>query len=208
MLPVRIVLFLVINLFNFGIFEVALTYLKPDFTSGFLLHKTHLSGSDLFKNGLIIHGIAACTTLFLCSLLVLFRFENTFRKLHKVLGKLALILLFLCVIPGGFILSFYAEGGVAGKFLFFLLSAYTAYCGGMAYRLIRQKNVFFHSLFMKELLWLLCSAIILRVSLITLSLTSSFEWKHIYCFSIFISWLPTIIIFALLKRKRRYNHFP
>lgn len=207
MLPVRIVLFLLINLFNFGIFEVALTYINPDFTHGFLAHKSHLAANPFFKSGLIVHGIASCTTLFLCSLLVLFRFEIKFWQLHKTIGKAALILLFLCVIPGGLILSFYAEGGTTGKFLFFLLTVYTAYVGGSAYVLIRRKNVPLHTLFMKELLCLLLSAIILRISLIVLSQLSTFEWKTLYCLSIVISWLPTIIIFAFLKRRSRYNHF-
>lgn len=207
MLLAKILLFVLINSFNFGILEVALSYFNPDFTSGFLVHKAHLATNEWFQYGLIVHGLAACLTLFLCSLLVLFRFEATFRQLHKVLGKTALILLFTCVIPGGVILSFYAEGGVTGKFLFFMLSAYTAYSGGMAYIHIRKKNILLHTLFMKELLWLLSSAIILRISLVILSQLCSWEWKQIYCLSIAISWLPTFVIFALLKRKSRYNHF-
>lgn len=198
---VKVILFLVINCLNFGIFQVALDYISPNFQEAFLIHKPYLQDNHLFKIGLVCHGLSACIALLICSFLVLIRIENKQPKFHRLLGKFALILIFFSVVPGGLILSYYAGGGVLGKLLFFLLSIYTAYVAFDAYHQAKKKQFKLHQLIMTELLLLLCSALILRILLLVLFYCSSLSWNTNYCIAIGISWLPTVIVFGRLKAK-------
>jgi len=200
----KVLLFIIINLFNFRIAEVALNYFNPSFREPFLQSKTHLAENALFKAGLIIHGISACTALFICSILVLFRIEKVNTSIHRILGKTALYLVFGAVVPGGIILAFYASGGKIGKFLFFLLAVYTFSIAFLALKKAKARQINQHKLLMTELLCILCSAILLRLLLMLFS-TVNLGWDLTYQLSISISWLPIAILFLFLKKRSSYN---
>lgn len=202
----RIALFLVINILNFGIFNVAVKYINPTFEEAFLLQKTHLIDNSLFKTGLAFHGISACLALLFCSFLVLLRIEKKKPKLHRLIGKAALALIFLSVVPGGLILSYYASGGVFGKLVFFLLSVYTAYLAFDGLKKIKAKKILLHQLIMTELMTILCSAIILRILLLLFYSMDIWSWQVNYCLAAVLSWLPTMFIFTLLKNKHSNNY--
>lgn len=201
----RIALFILINIFNFGILEIALKYIQPTFEEAFLLQKRHLMENSVFKAGLAAHGISACLALLCCSFLALIRIENKKPALHRFIGKVALVLIFLVVVPGGLVLSYYASGGVIGKLLFFLLSVYTAYLAYDGLKKIREKKIVLHQLIMTELMTILCSAIILRLLLLLFYFIDLWSWQLNYCLAAALSWLPTMFIFALLKNKTQNN---
>lgn len=203
--PAKVILFLVINLFNFRIADVALGYFRPTFREPFLLNKQQLAENDLFKAGLAGHGSSACIALFLCSLLVLFRIENSKPKLHRILGKTALYLVFGAVVPGGIVLAFYASGGRAGKFLFFTLAVYTLSIAVLALKKAKARRINQHKLLMTELLCLLCSAILLRLLLMLFATTTHLNWELVYPLSVSLSWLPIAILFLFLKKRASYN---
>lgn len=202
----KILLFLLINLFNFQIADVAFGYLNLDFSGPFLRNRLYLEDNTLFKVGLIVHGIAACTTLFLCSILVLFRLEKINVNWHRLLGKISTYLLFIFVIPGGLILSYFAFGGKLGKLAFFLLSTYTFLIGFKAVRLAKSKQIKLHRLYMTELLCLLSSAILLRIFLLLFQQTS-LDPITSYNTCVLLSWLPAVILFLFLKKQASYNQF-
>ena len=203
--PGRIILFVLINLFNFRIFDVALQYLHPGFDEAFLISKQHLVTNQLFKIGLIAHGISAVIALFICSVLVCLRIEHSYQRLHRFLGKTALYILFIAVIPGGMILAFYASGGKMGKFLFFLLAIYTAVIAYQLFKNARAKLYQKHQLFAQELLVILCSAILLRLLLIIFIETTELEYTYVYNISIALSWIPTFVVFRIVNLKNPYN---
>ncbi len=201
---VSIFLFLLINLFNFRIADVALSYFNPTFKEPFLLNRVHLVENGLFKIGLVVHGICACLALFLCSILVLFRVEKVNIKTHRLLGKTALYLIFLAVVPGGIVLAYFASGGKIGKFLFFILAIYTFSIAFLALKKAKLKQIYQHKLLMRELLCLLCSAILLRLFLMVFA-TTSLSWELAYQLSIVFSWCPIAILFLFLKTRSSYN---
>jgi len=199
-----ILLFVLINVFNFRIADVALNYFNPTFNEPFLLTRIHLAENELFKTGLVVHGICACIALFLCPLVVLFRIEKVNVNIHRLLGKMALYLIFLAVVPGGIVLAYFASGGKIGKFLFFLLAIYTFSIAFMALKKAKLKRIHQHKLLMKELLCILCSAIFLRLFLMVFA-TTSLSWELAYQLSIVFSWFPIAILFLFLKTRTSYN---
>ncbi len=189
----RIVLFIVITILNAGIFTIALKYIQIDFKEPYLLGKEALFEGFVFPISLIVHALSAPIALLIISVLVLLRIEKHI-KTHRFLGKTALLLVVTLVVPSGLGLSYFAMGGLWGKFLFFILSVYTGYVALQGYSSIRNKRITEHRFWMYELLILLSSALILRLLMALFTLALYWKGDSMYLTAAFLSWIPGILI--------------
>ncbi|MBI3239964.1 MAG: DUF2306 domain-containing protein [Flavobacteriia bacterium] len=196
--PVKLLFFLFLNSFNVFIALVGISYLNPDFSRGYLLGKEALFDSYWFPIGLGVHAASAPIALLLFSLLVIFRVERT-PATHRFLGKVSLILLLTLVVPSGWILSYFAFGGALGKLIFFLLASYTAFAAIQGYFAIRKKELESHKHWMREVLLLLTSAIILRL-LLYVFYRIDFMGEIAYNTAAILSWVPSILILKALRK--------
>lgn len=198
LLPVKLLFFLFLNSFNVFIALVGVSYLNPDFSRGYLQGKETLFDSYWFPTGLAVHAASAPIALLLISLLVIFRIEKM-PRIHRLLGKTGLLVVTVLVVPSGWILSYFAMGGTFGKLIFFLLAGYTAFAAMQGYFAIRKKDVFAHKHWMRELLMLLVSAIILRL-LLVLFYQLHFMGDTAYNTAAILSWVPSILILKLIRK--------
>lgn len=197
LLPVKLALFLFIQSFNAFILLTGTTYLHPDFTTGYLAGKEELFLQRWFPTGLYVHAFSAPIALLLVSLLVIFRLENV-PKWHRALGKVTLLILAICVVPSGWILSYFALGGSMGKFVFFLLSSYTGFTALQAYWAAKKRQFTEHKRWMHEVLALLLSAVILRLLLVLFTLLE-FNGDTAYITAALLSWVPSIVVLKLWR---------
>lgn len=202
--PVRILIFLAINSFNVFIAIVAISYLQPDFSKGFLIGKSGLFDHLWFPAGLYVHASSAPIALLLVSLLVLFPLEH-FATLHRNTGKFVLSLVLLAVVPSGWILSYFAMGGVLGKLIFFSLSSYTAFIVVQGYLSARKKDFHRHQFYMIELLALLASAVLLRFILFFFHFSLDWHGDTAYNTAALLSWIPSVVLIRLYQ-KVKYQH--
>lgn len=193
---VRILLFILINGFNIAIVGIALNYVYIDFTESYLVGKEVLFEQLIFPISLTIHCISAPIALLIVSGLILFRIEKSRPKTHRFLGKVGLFVVLFLVVPSGFGLSYYAMGGAFGKFIFFSLSAYTAFVVVQGFTAIRVGKIKEHQHFMNELFALLVSAIVLRL-LLALFLYCQWSGSAMYNTAAILSWLPSILVLKL-----------
>ncbi len=200
---VKTLLFILILILNAGIFRVAASYVHVDGDEAFLMERQAQLANPFFQPALVVHGISSSISLLIVSLLVLFRLERY--AIHRTLGKTAHSLILFLAVPSGLFLSFYAAGGSPGKFLFAILSFYTAWGVIQGYQAIRQKRISEHRQWMSELLILLCSAITLRLFIVFFVM--AFEWQGnvMYLTAALLSWLPGILLFKLLKWKKKQD---
>lgn len=200
---VKSLLFILILLLNAGIFRVAASYVHVDGDEAFLMNRQAQLANPFFQPALVLHGLSSSISLLIVSLLVLFRLERY--AIHRTLGKMALSLILFLAVPSGLFLSFYAEGGSPGKFLFAILSFYTAWVVIQGYQAIRQKRISVHRQWMIELLILLCSAISLRLFIVFFVMAFEWQGNAMYLTAALLSWVPGIILFKLLKWKKKQN---
>lgn len=201
LLPVKLILFLLIQSFNTFILLAGYSYLHPSFSTGYLNGKAQLFEGFWFPTGLFLHAFSAPFALLIISLLVIFRIEKN-PSLHRLLGKTALLLVGCLVVPSGWILSYYAMGGVAGKFLFFLLSSYTGYAALQAYQCARKRQFDLHKNWMHEVFALLLSAILLRL-LLVLFISFRFTGDTAYITAAILSWIPSILLLKTIQYYRK-----
>ena len=190
--------FLFIVCFAAAIFNVAISYVDPDFSRGFLLNKQALFTGYWFPAALYLHAFSAPVVLILVSLLVVFRVER-YRYVHRFLGRVSLVLLFIAVIPSGWVLSYFAMGGIPGKFVFFLLTSYTAYTAFQGYQSIRNKDVTGHKYHMTELVLLLASTTVLRLLLALFQLKLGWFGDTAYTTAAILSWVPSVLLLKIAR---------
>lgn len=195
---VKLLFFLVLNAFNVFIAIVGISYLHPDFSKGYLVGKERLFDGSLFPAALYVHAFTAPLALLLISGLVLFRIEQ-YRALHRLLGKIALILIVFAIVPSGWVLSYYALGGALGKLIFFLLASFTAFTAAQGYTAIRRKHIPEHRQAMLELMALLASAVVLRLLLLLFHAGFGFTGDTAYNTAAILSWGPSIVLLKTLK---------
>ena len=196
----KIGLFVLLNSVNVFIAIVGISYLRPDFSKGYLIGKSALFESTWFPIGLYIHAFTAPFGLLIVSLLVLFRIER-FLTIHRLLGKIALALILFAIVPSGWVLSYFAMGGVLGKLIFFLLSSYTAFAAIQGYTAIRKKHTHIHQNWMRVVLALLASAILLRLLLLVFRFGLDFHGDTAYNCAAILSWVPSILLLKVIQKK-------
>jgi uncharacterized membrane protein len=200
LLPAKIAFFVILNSFTVFIALVGISYLQQDFQKGYLAGKAGLFETAWFPAGLYVHSFSAPPALLLVSLLVLFRLER-WKRQHRTFGKIALLLIFLAVVPSGWVLSYYAMGGAAGKLIFFVLSSYTAYVACRGYTAARAREIDAHRHWMRELMALLASAVLLRLLLVTFRAGFDFTGDAAYCIAALLSWVPSVVWLKLTYRR-------
>lgn len=200
---VKVLLFLLIQFLNVGIFWVGLSYLQPTLDNAYLQSKWNNLANPWFMNSLYIHGISACFCLLLVSFLVLFRIEK-YVQLHRAIGKVTIALILLVAMPSGIVLSKFATGGFWGTILFFSLAIYTGYCAYSAYVVVRKKDYKRHEWYMKEVFLLLLSALFLR--LLMTFFAKFFHWHgdQMYLTAATLSWIPSIAVINWLRLRKTY----
>jgi hypothetical protein len=90
-------------------------------------------------------------------------------------------------------------GGAAGKLIFFVLSSYTAYVAFRGYSAARDRHIDLHRYWMRELMALLASAVLLRVLLVTFRFGFDFTGDTAYCIAAILSWMPSIVWLKLTQ---------
>jgi uncharacterized membrane protein len=184
------------------IFYSSVRYLNPDFENGYL------SGNkfpylSVFRIGLIVHLIIAPFLVFSSSLLLFFRLERRSPQLHRVIGRLTVYSAFAFLIPSGFILSYYAIGGLVGQLLFFSLTFLTMISVARALFEARNRNFTLHRKWMIRFYILLTSAIWLRLNMFIGSYFFDFNGVNFYLSAAALSWIPQLIIIELLFLRKK-----
>lgn len=199
-LPVKII-FLTFILFT-GVLIIikSFEYYTPNFQRGYLLDKKAVF-DGIFKYGLYAHIITVPLILLIGSSQVFFRYENSGRNIHRVLGSVYVYLILFISAPGAFILSFYAFGGWPAKLGFLTLTILWGWFTYKGLRKAKRKDVIGHKNFMIRSYVLTLSAISLRVLSFIFIHYFDFHGELAYSLTAWLSWLPFIILTELIIRK-------
>lgn len=186
-----------VSLIGILIFHKSLEYYNPDFSRGYLSDKEAVF-DGIFKVGLYAHIISVLPALLIGTLLIFFRLERKNRKLHRILGKIYVILVLFLASPGGLILAFYAIGGFWGEFAFISLSLLWWLFTFLAYQSARNGKIQLHKNWMQKSYILCLSAVNLRIFLFIAHHFLDLHGSEIYVIVSWLSWLPFLVIHQLI----------
>jgi uncharacterized membrane protein len=184
---IRISLYVLLAFFTVLMLRITLPHfgLQPDV--GFLQIKQHVVTSVV----LLLAGF----TQFLPA--------ARFRKLHRIAGRIYVIVLLGISGPAGLLMGIFANGGFSSQLAFVLLAVLWLYTTWRAFTAIRSGNVQQHRAFMLRSFALTLSALTLRL------------WKYLIVFALapppmdvyrtvaWLGWIPNLLVAEWIIRNQR-----
>lgn len=138
------------------------------------------------------------------------QFSNLIRNklsiIHKISGKLYILLILLVAAPSGLIMSYHANGGLLSKISFLILSILWFVFTFNAYKSIKKRNFKKHRNFMFRSYALTLSAISLR--LLKYVIVSVFELPPMDTYKIvsILGWTINLAIVEIIIRKTAHKN--
>lgn len=183
--------------FSYLMILITVQYLPIDFEAAFLRIKQDEIKLKHYQIAFFTHVYISVFTLFFGS----FQFSNFIRskytRFHKYVGYLYVVSILLFASPTGFIMGYYANGGVFSQISFCLLSVLWFYFTLQAMLKIKRNDWIGHKKFMMRSYALTLSAITLR--LFKYVIVSLFELPPMDTYKIVAwSWVVNLIFVEFL----------
>ena len=202
---VNVLLFGLIALFSVLILRLALTYWTSHTDSLFVLTKEEpVAESTLFYVALVLHAFTLPVLFIIQGLLIQSTLRRKLRMVHEILGKVFLIGAIVLAFPSSLILAFFSDFPIC----FYTLSVGLLLCSIMTYR-YRRSTGSNHFRWAIRTLILMFSAVILRVSIIVVAISTSKPVSiETYGLVAWCSWLVPLflfegIVYAMGRRKSK-----
>jgi Predicted membrane protein (DUF2306) len=192
--------------FTFLMFKIIYPYFSFSYDVGFLLTKQTVLHIGIWRIAFYTHISSSLLVL----LFGLFQFAKPiikgYPKIHRLLGKMYIVLILFICAPSGLIMAFYANGGIWAKISFVIISLLWWYYTFIAYKYAIKRDFKSHLANMYRSYALTLSAITLRTYIFILPFISNLHGKEMYVFVSWVSWIPNLIIVEILIRKIKiYN---
>lgn len=177
-------------------------YFPPDFDSLFLQGR-EATFRGIYPIAFYVHIFTAPLVLLNGLILMSERFRRRSWRLHRVLGRLQVVVLLLFVLPSSVVMSLYAFGGWPAGLSFLLLSLVTALCAVMGVVTARRRRFALHQCWMTRCYVLLCSAVVLRLVSGVASVFEVPSAERAYILAAWSSWLVPLAVYEVGQRMKR-----
>jgi uncharacterized membrane protein len=173
-------------------------YFPPNFDAAFLIgrEKTFVG---IYRIAFYTHILAGPVVVILSAALMLTGGKSRFRKFHRWVGRLLVVMVLVSIVPSGFVMSQYALSGPVAGIGFALQTFATATASVAAIQFARAKMFALHQRWAIRCFILLCSPLVFRVvggTLVVFDLESSLA----YTLNAWLSWLVPLGVFEVLRR--------
>jgi len=180
----------------------SLPYLSFDNTIDFLETKQDVIQNKIWRVSFYIHVFSSMFVL-LAGFTQFFRFSFQRKlKLHRTLGKIYILLILLVSGPSGFVMAFYANGGIFAQIGFVFLAVGWLAFTYLAYHFIKNKNIRQHENFMIRSYAFTVSALTLRAWIYVLAYFYVDYWTIAVAVA-WLGWLPNLAIGEWLIWKKK-----
>jgi uncharacterized membrane protein len=187
---------------GFAMLQITLPYFSFATDIGFLLTKQSVLYSKIWRLAFYTH--IATSVFVLLFGLVQFVKPVLLKQvaIHRLLGKIYILLVLFISAPSGFIMALYANGGWLAKTSFAIISVLWWIFTYKAYNAIRNRDVDLHIAFMTRSYALTLSAITLRLYVLILPFFFLLHAKEMYTLVSWLSWVPNLLIAEWIIRKK------
>jgi uncharacterized membrane protein len=174
-------------------------YFPPDFDSLFLQGR-EATFAGTYRVAFYVHIFTAPVVLFNGLILLNEYVRRRHRGLHRVLGRVQVVVLLLLVLPSSVVMSQHAFGGWPAGLSFLLLSVATAGCVLVGVVHARRRRYNLHRVWMIRSYVLICSAVALRLISGAAGLVGVPSPEGAYIVAAWSSWLFPLAAHELVQR--------
>ncbi len=193
----RIIHFLLFTFIVFGIvamIRISIPYFLSNPETRFLLSKISVQHKLTWQIGFKIHVWSSIFVLIFGFLQFFNQIRLSYPKIHRVLGKLYVVLILTISGPGGMIMGFYGNGGIYGKISFVLSAVLWMLTTFIAYKKAKEMNFNSHYYWMCLSFGLCLSALSLRFYVMVLPFFFHLPSTTMYALVAWLSWIPNLIL--------------
>ena len=180
-----------------GILSNYPSYFPADFRTSFLVDRERYF-HGFYRTSFYVHIVSSPISLIVGLFLISSYSRRWVPRVHRIFGRIQIATVCLAVAPSGFVMSFYALGGVLSTVAFLLLSVLTGATALIGFRSALMGQFQEHQRWMWRCWILLSSALILR--LLTMVLSSfGLEPLMLYRVNVWLSWLIPLMVLELIN---------
>jgi uncharacterized membrane protein len=174
-------------------------YFPPNFDSLFLQGR-EATFTGAYRPAFYVHIFSGPVVLFNGLILLSEHVRRHHGGLHRVLGRVQVVLLLLFVLPSSVVMARHAFGGWPAGLSFLLLSAATAGCAVAGVVHARRRRYDRHRRWMLRSYVLICSAVALRLISGAAGLVGVPSPERAYVIAAWVSWLVPLAAYELVER--------
>ena len=179
-------------------------YFPPNFDSLFLQGR-EATFTGAYRPAFYIHIFSGPVVLFNGLILMSEYVRRHHAGLHRLLGRVQVVVLLLFVLPTSVVMSQHAFGGWPAGLSFCLLSATTASCAIVGVVYARRGSYDRHRRWMLRSYVLICSAVALRLISGTAGLVGVPSPEEAYIVAAWSSWLLPLAAYEIVERLAKYR---
>ncbi len=176
-------------------------YFPPNFDSLFLQGREE-TFTGAYRAAFYVHIFSAPVVLFNGLILLSETVRFRYRRLHRYLGRVQVLVLLAFVLPSSVVMSCAAFGGWPATLSFVLLSAATGICAIVGVVYARRQRYEEHRRWMLRSYVLICSAVTLRLLSGAAGLIGLSNAEEAYIFAAWCSWLLPLAALEIAEQRR------
>lgn len=187
-----------VTFFSILMLRITLPYLTFRIDAAFLATKQSIIHIAPWRYAFYIHVCTSIIVLMAGIVQFIPQIAYRYKKLHRAVGMLYIVIIVLLSGPSGLIMGIYANGGIYAKISFVILSILWIAFTAIAYVKALQRNIETHKAFMVRSYALTLSAIALRTYAFLIPMFVHMNGRDEYVLIAWLSWVPNLIIAELL----------
>jgi uncharacterized membrane protein len=171
----------------------------------FLLTKQHVIHLNYYKTSFYLHIFSSLIVLLSGALLFLPIVLRKAPSIHRIAGRIYVILVLLISAPSGLIMAFHSNGNFSTTINFILLSVFWWVFTFIGFVAIIKGQVIKHKQWMTRSFALTMSAITLRLAQMILNTFWAIDPDIQYCIVSWGSWIINLFIAEIIIRTTKFN---
>jgi len=185
----KIVRYTLLLFFTLLMIRITLPYLSLETDIKFLRIKQWVIHNPYWKAAFFIHVLSSIFLL-IAGFTQFYDPLRKFSTIHRMVGKLYVVIIIFISGPASFVMALYANGGMLSQIAFALLSILWIFCTVMAWIEIRKGNYIDHGNFMLRSYALTLSALTLRAWKFVIVLIFHPHPMDGYMIVAWLGWIP------------------
>jgi uncharacterized membrane protein len=185
--------------------QITLQYIPLDLDVAFLRIKQDVITYRFYQVAFFTHVYTSMFALIAGFTQFSLRFRTKNKEIHRLFGKVYIIVILALSGPSGLIMGIFANGGITSQIAFVLLAILWWWFTFKAFSLVKRGDILHHREFMIRSFALTLSAVTLR--LWKLGITNTFDVKPMDAYRLvaWLGWIPNLIIAEMYIRLRTFG---